>query len=241
MDQQWLSDNIPTDYRWVETPTLASADVAQAMVDKFLKNEDDGFDFVRQHREPMQLRRVVPYKEIVAYIVAASVLAGAVWLRLGAIRNEHTVLLATAPPMVGDGTNPKPEKDRLNARAVAVSQFLDKRVQWSEVLNEVTHKLPEGMRLTSIRGSAVMSQRRKKQVKTTPTTLVLQAESALDQDNELPVEINTLASSIKECESVGENFKLVELSDVRRTRSQETGVAGAEFSIVLTSETKGAR
>ena len=241
MDQQWLKDNTRGDLRWVQTPTLADEDVAKALADKFLAEDDDGFDFVRQHRDPLRLGRVVPYKEIFAYIAAACFLAGAMWLRLGHVRNQQTAVLASAPPMVGDGTNPKPEKDRLNARATAVSQFLDKRVQWSHMMAEVSRTLPDGMRLTAIRGTATMAQRRKKQVKVSPTTLILNAETVLAEDGSMPLSLDTLADSLHELDSVSEHFESVELSDVRRTQSQETGVTGAEFSIVLTNATKGAR
>ena len=72
---------------------------------------------MRQHRDPLKLRRVVPYKEIVAYLIAACVLAGVLWLQLGAIEDQHTALVSGAPPMVGDGTNPNQEKEQLSARA----------------------------------------------------------------------------------------------------------------------------
>ncbi len=53
----------------------------------------------------------------------------------------------------------------MNARATAISQFMDKRVLWSGLLGDITRVLPEGTRLTAIRGSSPMSQKRKKQVK----------------------------------------------------------------------------
>ena len=241
IDQQWLKDNVQDDLRWVDTPTVSGDDIAKALADKFLAEDDEGFDFVRQHRDPLQLRRVVPYKEIFAYIAAACFLAGAMWVRLGDLRHQQTSVIANAPPMVGDGTNPKPEKDVLNARATAVSQFLDDRVQWSHMMAELTRTLPDGMRLTAIRGSAAMPERRKKQVKTSPRTLILKAETALAEDGSMPRSLDTVADSIQELESVAAYFESVELSDVRRTRSQDTGVDGAEFAIVLTNASKGAR
>ena len=49
--------------------------------------------------------------------------------------------------------------------------------------------------------------------------------------------IDELVQFIDEANS----FDSVELSDVRRTRSQDTGVAGAEFSVIFTAKTKGGR
>ncbi|NND98741.1 MAG: hypothetical protein HKN47_15580 [Pirellulaceae bacterium] len=240
IDQQWLEANLHSDFRWVETPTLAAQDVAQGLVDKFLNDDDDGFDFVRQHRDPLQLRRVVPYKEILVYAATACALATVMWLRLGALDDQKVAVLASAPMMVADGANPKPEKDQLNARAAALSQFLDKRVHWSTLLGDIAHVMPQGMRLTGIRGTAAMTTKRKKQVKVSPTTLVLQAETALDDDGAMPSSLDTLADSIHRITSVSSHFGSVELSDIRRTRSSETGVAGAEFSIILTNDSKGA-
>jgi hypothetical protein len=240
-DQQWLSESLGGSFRWVESPTLQGADVAQALADRLLANEDEGFDLVRQHRDPLKLRRVVPYKEIVAYLVAACVLAGVLWLQLGAIKDQHTALVSGAPPMVGGGTNPNQEKDQLSARASSVSQFLEKRVRWSGVLGEITQTLPAGMRLTEIQGSAPMGKSRNRQTKAVPSTLILRAECALGEDGSMPESLEGLAESLHELDTVKPHFDSVELSNVRRTRSQDTGVAGAEFSVIFTAKTKGGR
>ena len=236
IDQQWLDDNLPGDLRWIDTPTLSDKDVARAMADRFLSDEDEGLDFIRAHRDPMQLRRVVPYKEIMAYVIAASLLAGTLWLRVGDVKSKHTSLISNAPAMVADGTNPKTERDQLNARATSISQFLDKRIQWSAVIDDVTQTLPDGVRLTDIRGSARMARKTKKQTKTTPTTMVLRGECALDEDGSMPSSLNGLADSMRKIERIADHFDQVELADVRRTRSQDTGVAGAEFSLVFTTK-----
>ncbi|MGB7344007.1 MAG: hypothetical protein WBD20_07325 [Pirellulaceae bacterium] len=241
MDQQWLEENIDADLRWVDAPSFTGQDVAKAMADKFMSDDDEGFDFVRQHRDPRQLRRVVPYKEIVAYVVAAAILFGVLWLRMGAITHQKTAIIASAPPMVGDGTDPKPERTLLSARATSVSQFLDKRVTWSGMLADITHSLPEGMRLTGIRGTAPMTKTSKKQSKVAPAMLILQAETALNESGDMPNSLDGLTESIKQIPSVTRFFKKVDLSNLRQIRSQETGVAGAEFSIVLTNDSKGAR
>ncbi len=240
-DQQWLSESLGGSFRWVESPTLQGADVAQALADRLLANEDEGFDLVRQHRDPLKLRRVVPYREIVAYLVAACVLAGVLWLQLGAIKDQHTALVSGAPPMVGGGTNPTQEKDQLNARASSVSQFLEKRVRWSGVLGKITQSLPAGMRLTEIQGSAPMGRSRNRQTKAVPSTLILRAECALGEDGSMPESLEGLAESLHELDTVKPHFDSVELSNVRRTRSQDTGVAGAEFSVIFTAKTKGGR
>ena len=161
IDQQWLNSNLPGEFRWIETPTLSDNDVARSLADRFLSNEDEGLDFIRAHRDPLQLRRVVPYKEIVAYVVAASLLAGALWLRVSDVKNEHTRLISRAPAMVADGSNPKTERDQLSAQATSISQFLDKRIQWSALIDEVTQTLPAGVRLTDIRGTARMAKKAK--------------------------------------------------------------------------------
>ena len=236
IDQQWLSSNLPGELRWIDSPTLANHDVARALTDRFLANEDDGLDFIRAHREPLQPRRVVPYKEIIAYLVAASVLAAALWLRVSDVKHQHTSVISRAPAMVADGSNPKSERDQLNTKATSISLFLDKRVQWSALIDAVTQTLPEGVRLTDIRGTARMQQKRKKQTKTTPTTMVLRGECTLDEDKSMPSALNDLADSMPAIERVSHHFDHVELADVRRTRSQDTGVAGAEFSLVLTTE-----
>ncbi len=241
MDQQWLDANTDADLRWIESPCFVDQDVAKALVDKFLNDDDEGFDFVRQHRDPLQLRRVVPYKEIVAYVVAAAVLFGVLWLRSGDIGHQKSAILASAPPMVGDGTNPKPERDQLNARATSISQFLKDRVRWSDMLADITHTIPDGMRLTGIRGSAPMAKRGKRATKVSPITLVLQAETALNENGDMPNSLDSLTATLQELDSVNRAFDHIDLSNIHQTRSQATGVAGAEFSIMLTNDSKGGR
>ena len=187
----------------------------------------------------MKLSRVVPYREIAAYLVAAGLLAFTLFDRLKRTESEHMALVSSAPTIVADGSNPRPERDRLNARAGAVSQFLDKRVRWSPMLGQITAMLPEGTRLTGIRGTATMAQKRKRAVKTAPMTLILQAECILDENGQLPESVSRLTDSVGKLESVAKHFERVELGDLRRTLSQETGVAGAEFSIILTTSTIG--
>ena len=240
-DQSWLSTSLDGNMRWVENPALSDADVAQALADRLLTNEDEGFDLVRQHRDPLQLRRVVPYKEIVAYVVATCILAGVLWMRLDSIRTQHTALVASAPPMVADGTNPTTEKDQLSSRTSAVSQFLDRRVRWSGVLGEITQSLPDGMRLTSIHGSSPMPKRSKGKTKAKPQVLVLQAECALNDDGSMPESLESLAETLHSLETVQPHFDSVELSDVHRTRAQNTGISGAAFSVIFTAKTKGGR
>lgn len=240
IDQQWLTKNVQNDFRWLESPALHGSEIAQAAVERFLAVDDDGFDLVRQHREPLQLRRVVPYREIALYLTAACLLATVLWMRSGNLQHQYTSMIASAPAMLADNQDPQTERDRLNARATAISQFMDKRVLWSGLLGDITRVLPEGTRLTVIRGSSPMSQKRKKQVKTSPTTLILDAECILDRDGNLPPSLDTLPEKVKSIESVAKHFKRVEISDVRRTQSPETGVIGAEFTVILTNDTKGA-
>ncbi|WP_182870836.1 hypothetical protein [Stieleria mannarensis] len=238
IDRQWLSHNLPSDFRWLDAPSMKPEHIARACADGFLADDEDEFDFVREYREPLKLHRVVPYKEIALYLLAACALAMVLHDRLKQAEANHVALVSSAPAMISDGSNPRPERDRLNARASAVSTFMDKRIRWSPMLGQITAVLPEGTRLTGIRGSATMTQKRKRAVKTAPTTLILQAECVLDDDGQLPASVSRLTKTVGGLESVAEHFQRVELSDLRRTLSQETGIAGAEFSIILTTSGK---
>ena len=241
MDSQWLESSLPGSFRWVDEPTLASQDISKALAVRLLEGNDEGFDLVRQHRDPLKLRRVVPYREIVAYVVAACVLAFVQWTRLDGIEGQRMALVATAPPIIGDGSNPKPEQENLSARAGAVSNFLHKRVMWSGVLADVTATLPDGMQLTHISASAPMARSIRGKSKDTPATMTLRAKCALDNDGSMPSSLNNLAETFGLIESVKDHFETVELSDLRRTRDQETSVAGAEFSVIFTAKSKKAR
>ena len=238
IDQQWLGDNLPVDYRWQDTPSMRPEKIAKACADGFLATDEDEFDFVREHREPLRLHRVVPYKEIAIYLVAACCLAFAMFERMKESESEHMSLLSNAPALVADGSNLRPERDRLNARASAISQFMDNRVRWSPMLGEITSVLPDGTRLTGIRGTATMTQKRKRAVKSAPTTLILNAECVLDADGQLPESVGNLTDTVGGLECVSQHFERVEISDLRRTTSAETGIAGASFSIILTTRSK---
>lgn len=238
IDSEWLMSSLPSDSRWVKHPSMTTQDIARACADAYLSGDEDEFDFVRGHRAPVKLHRVVPYKEITVYLLAACFLGFVLHSRLKRVEGEHLALQSSAPKMMIGGENPRPERDRLNARATAVSQFMDQRIQWSPILGDITNSLPPGMRLTSVAGSSVMAQKRKRAVKRSPVSLTLNAECLLDDQGQLPSSVSTLAESLGQLECVAEAFDSVEVSDIRRTTSQATGVEGAEFSIVLTAKNR---
>lgn len=241
LDNQWLESSLQGSFRWVDHPALASEDVTKALADRLLEGSDEGFDLVREHRDPLQLRRVVPYREIFGYITAAVILAGVLWTRMDGIESQRMTLVASAPPIIGDGTSPKPEKDRLTAQATSVSRFLDKQIHWSKVLADVTTALPSGMQLLDIRGAAPMARDIRGRTKSSPATLVLDAKCALAEDGTMPTSLNALAETFTELNSVNKHFETVELADLHRTRDQESGVAGAKFSVIFTAKTKKGR
>lgn len=235
IDQQWLTDNLPKDHHWVESPGLRPSDVAQSLADQLLVDDDEGFDLVRQHRDPIRLGRVVPYKEVAAYVAIALALVSLIWMRLDDARAEQTSLITTAPPMVASQTNLTPQRNEMKSRAGAVTRLLEKRVRWSAVFSDVLSHLPEGTRLTEIHGSSPMLVKKSKKIKSVPTTLVLKGETVLDDQGRLPSELDNLAKSIQQIDSVEASFKSVELKDVRRIKSQKTGVSGAQFSLIFTN------
>jgi hypothetical protein len=71
--------------------------------------------------------------------------------------------------------------------------------------------------------------------------LVLQAECALGEDGSMPESLHGLAEKLQSLSTVQPHFDNVELSDLRRMRAQETGVAGAAFSVIFTSKPTGGR
>ena len=237
VDREWLRKKLESSYEWIDGPTCDPESIALATA-RHLTADDSSFDLVRQHRDPLRLRRVFPYKELMAYLVAACVLAAVLWLRLGDVETQRTSMVSTAPKFLASGVNPKPEKDRLSARASAVTQFLDKRVAWSQVLSNVTRTLPREIHLTGIRAAAPMAIRRKKQVKEQPASLLLNARCELDKDGNIPEFMNSLADRVQAVEGISDYFSHVELSNLRQTEFKETGTPGTEFSIVLTNTSK---
>lgn len=240
-DRKWLVDSLDANLRWVESPALDGASIARTLADRLLVSGDDGFDLVREHRDPLQLRRVIPYREIAAYLLVACVLAAMLWLRVGAAQAEYTALISSAPPMVVDGDSPKTEQAQLNSRASAISTFLDKRIRWSEVLPHITRALPSEVRLTSIAASAPMKNKRGGKARTQPATLVLHAESRLGAGGSLPPALDGLAESLHALEAVAAHFDTVQLGNVHRTAEQQTREVRAAFSLVFTAKSKGGR
>ena len=238
IDRQWLEQNLPDDYRWVAGPSMSPQDIAQACADYCWIQDAGEFNFVREAKPPVKLRQVVPYKEIALYLLAACCLAFVLYERSAKVQSDYLALQSNAPSLALEDTNPRNERDQLNARAGSLSNFLDKRVKWSSMLSQIIAELPEGTRLTGIRGSAVMAQKRKRAVKSVPTTLLLNAECTLDEDGQVPESVSDFVESVQQLESVTSHFDRVELSDLRRKVSQESGVTGAEFSIVLTTSSK---
>jgi hypothetical protein len=240
-DRKWLADSLQANLRWVESPMLDGESVARTLADRLLVSDEDGFDLVREHRDPLQLRRVIPYREIVGYVLVACVLACLLCLRVGAVQTEHTALVSSVPPIVADGCNPKSERDQLNGKANAVSSFLDKRIRWSGVLADVARSLPEEIRLTNILASAPMKKSGGRGTKSAPATLVLQAECGLGDAGSMPQSLDGLAESLHALESVGPHFDSVQLGNVHRMRTRDKDEERAAFSVIFTAKTIGGR
>ena len=238
IDRQWLAASMPGEYQWIDEPSMRPQDIAKACVDGYLTSDDDEFDFVRADRPPQRLSRIVPYKEVFLYIAAAACLGFVLFDRVVRLETEQAMLSTDAVSVLGDDASLRAERDRLNARATSVSSFLDGRVQWSSLLTKVAEILPDDTRLTGIRGTAMMSRKRKRAVKTMPTTLILNAECKLDDQGQLPRSVTQLVDEVALLDAVSEHFDRVELDGLRRKESKETGIEGAEFSIVLTSTSK---
>lgn len=240
-DRQWLNDSLHSNMRWVDSPMLDGESVARTLADRLLVPEDDGFDLVREHRDPLQLRRMIPYREIVGYVLVACVLAVLLFMRVGTAKTDYVALVSSAPPMIVDGKHPKKERDLLNGKATAVSTFLDKRIRWTRLLVEVTEKLPPDVLLTSIVGSAPMAKTSGRSTSKTPATLVLQAECGLGAGGSLPQSLDGLAESLHALESVSPHFDSVQLGNVRRMQARDSTEERAAFSVVFTAKTPGGR
>ncbi len=110
IDQQWLTKNVQNDFRWLESPALHGSEIAQAAVERFLAADDDGFDLVRQHREPLQLRRVVPVPGNRS-LPDRGVSAGYRLVDASPeMQYQYTSMIASAPAMLADNQDPKPNE-----------------------------------------------------------------------------------------------------------------------------------
>jgi hypothetical protein len=106
-------------------------------------------------------------------------------------------------------------------------------------LRTIVHQLPPHTRLQEIRGSAPLGTK-KKSSRTMPATLVLRGECTLDDDGNVPASLDSFVEQLRAQPELSDAFPHIELSDVRRTRSQQTGIDGAEFSVVMTASKKAA-
>ncbi|WP_143544134.1 hypothetical protein [Rhodopirellula sp. MGV] len=246
-DQQWLAQNLPNGYSWFDTPSMQAPNIARSCIEGRRDNDPSEFNFIRQTEPATRLIKLIPYQEVFVYLAAVCLVAFVLVKRLGHHRSERREIAASLAVLDdklslnnNERVNPRQIRDQLNARASAVSQFLEKRIRWSPLLAEIASALPHGTRLTEVRGTAMMPQKRKREVRETPTKLVLNAECVLASDGQLPESVTELSDVIANLQSVRESFRSVEMTDIRRTHSQTTGVEGTQFSIVLTSDpTKG--
>ncbi len=234
IDMDWLHDQLQTELRWLEEPAADAPGMVRALADNLLAGEPSQFDLARIHRAATPLRQLIPWREVVGYAAMAATLLIALQIRHNDHAAQRTALLAAAPPSLGSEAEVRAVKTQLEAQAANLSKFLDNRVHWAPHLRTIVHQLPPGARLKEIRGSAALANQ-KKSSRSMPATLVLRGECTLDDQGDVPASLDTFVEQLRAQPALLEAFPHIELSDVRRTRSQQTGIDGAEFSVVMTA------
>lgn len=237
IDMQWLTSQLQCELRWLAEPAADAPGMVRALADNLLAGEPGQFDLARIHRAATPLRQLIPWREVVGYAAMAATLFFALQIRHNDQASQQTALLASAPAALTGEAEVRTIKTQLQAQASNLSSFLDNRVHWAPHLRTIVHQLPPHTRLQEIRGSAPLGNK-KKASRAMPATLVLRGECTLDEHGNVPASLDSFVEQLRAQPALSDAFPHIELSDVRRTRSQQTGIDGAEFSVVMTASKK---
>ncbi|WP_148080059.1 hypothetical protein [Roseimaritima ulvae] len=237
IDMQWLHSQLPVELRWLDEPAADAPGMVRALADNLLAGEPGQFDLARIHRAATPLWDLIPWREVVGYAAVAAILFLSLQFRHNDQTAQRTALLATSPVALDSHADVRARQTELQAQAANLSKFLDNRVHWAPHLRTIVNQLPPHTQLTEIRGSAAL-RNQKKSSRSMPATLVLRGTCSLDDEGNVPASLDRFVEQLRAQPALAEAFPHIELSDVRRTRQQQTGIDGAEFSVVMLASKK---
>lgn len=268
IDRQWLDQQLPADYRWTDTPSTAESDVVRSLVESHVVVSDNDFNLIRQYREPVALRRLIPWNEVIAYTAAACVLAAVLGMRIHGVQAEQAAVSDQIRPsnVAAKYAESNAEllslRDQFRKKSDKIGDFVNDRVRWSSILSDISRRLPDGTELTGIQCTNPLSSQihsdpgdhsnpgktatplsassRPTATPSTPT-LTLNAQCVLEKNESLPGLIASLSQTIREIESVSKHFDSVELKELRQFQMSKTGNRSVQFALVLTQKQQGAR
>jgi hypothetical protein len=218
-----LAADLGEKFSVVDGPGPTAAAVARGLALGGLERDKPAPDLARPLAPPPQLWDLVPRGEVA--LLGAVVICMGLWLwSVGTIaqnkavraeeENAHNALL-----QVDDGKL-KDEKKVLSAQVAAVTTFLNKRVLWTEYLNQLSNRIPPGVKFVTFQGDdeLVIPGKGDKKAK---KGLLLNFSATVPRDLSAPPEVDELLEGIRSAPAVLRDFPDVKLSTLRINKSND--------------------
>jgi hypothetical protein len=130
----------------------------------------------------------------------------------------------------------KEEKKKLAAQCSAVHTFLSNRIVWTEYLNQLSRRVPDGIKFTSLQGDYELVTGMEKGEKKLKKGLILNFLTQVPRELSAPREVDNLLENIRSAPVVVRDFPEVTLSTLRVNknlqRKHESEPDSATFTVM---------
>jgi hypothetical protein len=196
-------------------------------------------DLARTLAPPPNLWDLVPKGEI--SLLCAVIVCLSLWLyargtivQNSAIRAEEENRRNSILKVSDDAL--KDERKRLGAQCSAVHTFLSNRVVWTEYLNQLSRRVPDGIKFTSLQGDYELVTGQEKGEKKLKKGLILNFLTQVPRELSAPKEVDALLENIRSAPVVMRDFPEVTLSTLRVNknlqRKNESEPDSATFTVM---------
>jgi hypothetical protein len=189
--------------------------------------DDGGFDLARSLKPRESIAEIFPWVDLA---LQASMLVGVGLLMAGhskSLANEHATVRASLAGFSWLGNRQEAdlekEKKSLQQKDEMAEAFLGSRVTWSDHVRDVASRLPGNTRVLAFQGAGEFAPPGVKGMAAAKKIVEMKLETPMPPSGETPHEVDLLLESIRDQSLLKREFPLIELKDLRTTKSTAKG------------------
>jgi hypothetical protein len=236
LDTQWIGEQVQLKLEWTEGPAFLAAEVTHGLAAGCFRDDATAFDLARQSKPPARISDLIPWPEVAVQAALVVLLALFLFHQLNSTRTAQTILsrqMAQHPVGSLPLADLQRERTQLQQQVAAVQKFLDTRILWSEYHREISESLPDSVFLTAFHGVGELATAGRKGKRAGPKkTLVLKGAVFLPENGAIPYEVDRLLSVLRNHPTLSEDFKVVELAELKQIDQPNDNRQLATFTIV---------
>ena len=237
-DFEWLRSEIDVRTSWVDSPALQPEHTAYGLALGAFENDDVlHFDLVRKRKPIPTLMERFPWRTATYQLL---IVLSMTFFLIGHYRRVHDDYEQVREsnrlhPWLKQKQQAELNKQKKDTEVElsSIKKFLDTRVVWTRQLRQVVKQLPNELSLAVVEGSAELPSSSKKKIvsKKPAKSLVVRGQAAFSDGDSTPPEIGRFVERMRAAEDVRDEFPVVELTGLIRTKSVDLDKPVTSFTV----------